>query len=135
MKYRSFKNSLILMSFFGLVIYCSENLDPEDELLIGKWELTEMGDSREDMQPVDSEKFIEFLSNGQIRSNGDLCRPSVENGMETRGVFIMPDSLIKPDNCAGPFTPPRFSVRENEMILQYAKFSSSANSEKYVKVP
>ena len=137
MQYRNFKNSLILFSFFGLVIYCSDDPELGDENLIGKWQhsetLIDPGDGSGEFYPVESDKFIEFLSNGQIRSNGDLCRPSTDSDMETTGVFMLPDSVIKADNCNGPITPPKFSVRENEMVLEYFCFERC--SEKYVKIP
>ena len=56
------KNSLLALSLFGLVIYCSEDPEVGSAELIGKWQLSEVlfdpGDGSGEFQPVESHRFF-----------------------------------------------------------------------------
>lgn len=130
------KNSLLALSLFGLVIYCSEDPEVGSAELIGKWQLSEVlfdpGDGSGEFQPVESDKAIDFLSNGKVRSNGDLCYPNSDSDSPSTGYFILPDSILDMDNCAPRPFETSFRVVNSELIIDYVCIE--ACSEKYIKI-
>lgn len=84
----------------------------ENENLIGKWKLIEQladpDDGSRTFDPVESNRTIEFFSNGVVVVNGSLCYMSVEVDKKNSGIFeVMSDDaadttndgFLTPSNC------------------------------------
>ena len=118
------KNSLVALALLGLVINCSEDPEVGDKTLVGRWELIEVlndpGDGSGTFQPVESDKYIEFLLNGEIRSNGNLCSSGGNIDNPSSGNYILPDSILSIEDCPRPFGPTRFRIENGSLILSYS---------------
>lgn len=88
-----------LLIVLALIIFSctSDDSKPKGETeLIGKWKLIEQladpGDGSGTFQTIDSKRIIEFLSDGTIEINGELCVMSSEVGDKETGAFITTSS-------------------------------------------
>lgn len=76
----------------------SDDSKPTDEIeLIGKWKLIEQysdpGDGSGDFQSIESNRVIEFLKDGTVEINGQLCFMASEVGdIETGDYLLITDS-------------------------------------------
>lgn len=133
---KSFKNNLIFMALLGLVINCSDDSGNVDTSLNGKWQLRAVlydpGDGSGTFQAVDSEKYIEFLSNQEVRSNGNLCYGGIGSDDPSFGVYVLPDSILQIDECPQNILSTRFRIQNGKLILSYPCIEPC--EEKYVKL-
>jgi hypothetical protein len=117
------KNSLIALALLGLVINCSDDPEVEDITLVGRWQLIEVlndpGDLSGTFEPVDSDKYIEFLLDGEVRSNGNLCSSGGNMDNPSSGNYILPDSILSIDDCPRPYGPTLFRIENGNLILSY----------------
>ncbi|MEP6262462.1 MAG: lipocalin family protein [Gillisia sp.] len=71
--------------------------------VIGKWQLRELyidpGDGSGEFAEVESDKTIEFFSNGKVTSNGSLCDVSGDANVPTSGTFSISTFTIDAPGC------------------------------------
>lgn len=124
------------MALLGLVINCSDDSENADTSLNGKWQLRAVlydpGDGSGTFQAVDSEKYIEFLSNQEVRSNGNLCNGGISSDDPSFGVYVLPDSTLLIDECSQDILSTRFRIQKGKLILSYPCIEPC--EEKYVKL-
>ena len=99
---------------FILLSCSSDNTKPEThhEGLLGKWKLIEQladpGDGSGTFNPVESDRTIEFFSDGTITVNGSLCYMSTGVETNSSGTYEVTsddtadttfDGIITTDNC------------------------------------
>ncbi|HSI69818.1 MAG TPA: lipocalin family protein [Gillisia sp.] len=87
-----------------LLISCGKSDDINiDSPVIGKWQLKELyidpGDGSGEFGEVESDKTIEFFSNGKVTSNGSLCRVSADANVPTSGTFSISTFTIYSPGC------------------------------------
>ncbi|WP_143960438.1 lipocalin family protein [Litoribacter populi] len=128
----------ILLFFLAALLAFSCNSEDDlvpDTDLIGKWGLIEIladpGDGSGTFQPVESEKYVEFHSDGTITSNADLCRTFDQPGTPSSGTYSLTDSTINPDGC-DPQWPYPFEHTGSTLTISYVCIE--ACQEKYVKL-
>lgn len=137
------RNSLLSLSLFGLVIYCSYDPEYGSAELNGEWQLIEIKDDLTavppEFRPVDSDKIISFLENGSVNSNGSLCEPSeevTENGTQAFNNDTI--SAIEVEGCeqrpGSPKTIVPYEIQDLELILNYEGNLSGRYQEKYIKI-
>ena len=117
------KNLFFYLAIFGSLIACNKNDDTETGL-VGQYQLVEVlddiGDGSNTFQSVNSNKIIEFHSNGTVTSNGELCTIGVESNSATTGTYSLTDSTISSFNCNNL----SFNSIGNEVIINYPCFES-----------
>lgn len=130
------RNSLILLAILSLVINCSDDSERVDPSLAGRWQLkavlSDPGDGSGTFQSVESNKYIEFLSNDEVRSNGNLCNGGSSSDNSSAGVYVLPDSILQIDGCPQDFFLTRFRIENGRLILSYPCIEPC--EEKYVKL-
>lgn len=105
----------ILIFFVLTLLNCSsDDTKPSEENmnLLGKWKLIEQladpGDGSGTFNPVESDRTIEFFSDGTVTVNGSLCYMSINVEEKTSGTFEIIsddtadtwyDGIIIPNNC------------------------------------
>lgn len=73
------KNSLILFMLLMIFSCTTKEAKPDikNQDLIGKWKVIEQladpGDGSGTFNPIESDRTIQFFSDGTITINGDLC--------------------------------------------------------------
>lgn len=132
----SLKNCFILIALMGLLINCTDDSEGADPTLEGRWQLkavlNDPGDGSGTFQPVESDKYIEFLLNGEVRSNGNLCSSGGDIDNPSSGNVVLPDSVLNVNNCPRPFGPTYFRIESENLILSYPCIEPC--EEKYVKL-
>ena len=128
------KKLLILLSLLS-AISCNKDDDKNaDTELIGKWGLIEIladpGDGSGTFHAVQSNKIIEFHSNGTITSNGTICDMSIESSNSTSGTYSIADSTISSIDCNNQMKI-RFEKNGSSIIINYPCFEPCRA--KYVK--
>ncbi len=133
---KSLKNNLIFLALLGLVINCSDDSENANPSLHGRWQLKAVlydpGDGSGTFKAVDSEKYIEFLSNQEVRSNGNLCNGGTSFEEPSSGVYVLPDSTLQIDECPQNILSTRFRIQNGKLILSYPCIEPC--EEKYVKL-
>ena len=104
--------SIVLV--FILLSCSSDDTKPEieNEDLLGKWRLIEQladpGDGSGTFNPVESDRVIEFFSDGTVTVNGSLCYMSTKVETNASGTYQVTsddtsdttfDGIITSDNC------------------------------------
>jgi hypothetical protein len=117
-------NKLLLILFLtGGLVSCSKSDDNKNTDLIGKWKLIEVlvdpGDGSGTFQSVSSEKIIEFLSDGQVKSNGSICDMSTESVSASTGTYSLSDSSINSSNCSNNSLKIRFHKKGSTLTISY----------------
>lgn len=106
------KKYLIIVLLIVMYSCSSDDSKPTDETgVIGKWKLIEQyldpGDGSGDFQPIESNRVVEFLSDGTVEINGELCFLSSEVGDKETGSYMLitdsdtqHDGEIIPNTCS-----------------------------------
>jgi len=114
---------------------CSTKEEDRKIELIGKWKLIELysdlGDGSGIFNPVQSDKRIEFKTNGEYISNGTLCHMSIESNQTSSGIYSSSEMTISPSNCElqNNLT---FEINDSFLIINY--FCIEGCGEKYKKI-
>ncbi|MBQ4819070.1 lipocalin family protein [Aquimarina sp. MMG016] len=132
------KKFSILLIIIGFFTSCSNdnNNNSETVVLIGKWKLIEQladpGDGSGTFHSIDSQKILEFKTNGTILSeNGSLCNPYSEQQI-TSGNYSLSESRIT-TNCQDPnIAFISFEIIDSFLILNFA--SNEGFSQKFIKI-
>lgn len=114
-----------IVLFSPALLFITSCDEKDDELqLLSKWHLIEQladpGDGSGTFQPVTSNKTVEFLEDGTLTSNGNLCNMDLQVGDGSTGTYSLADSTILPNNCgfAPPF-PMTFEIQNGFLIINY----------------
>jgi len=112
------KNLFFYVVIIISLISCNKSDDVETGL-VGQYQLLEVladpGDGSGTFQPVNSNKIIEFHSDGTITSNGEIGTMGVESNSATTGTYSLADSTISSSNCSNL----SFELNVNELIINY----------------
>ncbi len=121
------KKFILVFMSISILSACSDK-DEEKNItneVIGKWKLIETyadpGDGSGEYQGIDSEKTIEFFSNGTFVINGPLCSLSTITGEETSGEFNLEENvLVSNEGCEyDEFSEYRFGLEESYLIISW----------------
>jgi hypothetical protein len=140
------KYLLILLSIFICSCTTDDNKPETDIEIFGKWKLIEQyldpGDGSGTFQSIESNRVIEFFSNGTVTVNGELCYMSSELGTDESGTFTITsdsaidanyDGFITPNTCSFEGAKINFSITaDNTLILWYLCFEGCA--QKFQKI-
>lgn len=125
------KNYMIFIFVILMSSCSSDDSKPLDENgIIGKWtlieQLTDPGDGSGEFAPTNSNRTIQFFSNGTVSINGILCYMSSEVGEGNTGFFYEStedndffDCEILPNNCEYRETKVYYNLEDNNLILWY----------------
>lgn len=129
------KNFTIILLALFFINCTSDDSRPngEGEELLGKWKLIEQygdpGDGSGTFQPINSDRTIEFFSDGTVSINGVLCFMSSEVADEETGVFKITssneadttyDGEIIPNTCSSHSAKVYFDLSlSGNLILWY----------------
>jgi len=129
------KKSIIFLMLIGLFVSCdSENENKSATELIGTWKLIEIsaapGSSSQSFKPVQSNKTLEFKSNGTIVTNTSLCDPYSDE-VKSSGSFSLTNNSIT-TNCQNPnIATISFELKNDYLILNF--ISNEGYSQKFQK--
>lgn len=102
-KITQMKSLILLLTIMVLFASCKKTDEQKDTNLTGKWKMTAVlmdpGDGSGTFQPVSTNKYIEFRSDGTISSNGSLCSNSTESNAPDSGTWSLTDSTITSSQC------------------------------------
>ena len=125
---------LFILSF---LFSCSTNNGDnfESNKLTGKWKLIEQladpGDGSGVFKSIESDKILEFSSNGTITSNGSLCDPYSDEQIST-GTYSLDDYTIT-TNCQNQnIAKIGFELKNGYLILNFV--SNEGFSQKFQKL-
>lgn len=111
---------------------------PQEVSLIGNWKLIEFladpGDGSGTFEAIESDKTLNFNSNGEITSNYSLCNMLViVSPQDSSGTYSTTTGVIDVPSCVNnsPLTINFEISNEGDLILYYPCIE--ACSEKYVK--
>jgi len=115
--------SLVLFLAFTFFSCSKKNENKIDTELVGVWKLTEVladpGDGSGIFHSVNSNKTIEFHSDGALTSNGVICEMSIESNTPSSGTYSLADSTINSSNCANSAIKIRFVKNGSTLIINY----------------
>lgn len=114
--------------------------------ILGEWRLIEQlsdpGDGSGTFMPTDSNKTLEFFSDGTITSNGTLCYMNGQSTNASNGTYeLISDAAVDAqyegfifsENCDFPETKIGFNITaEGHLILWY--FCIEPCAEKFIKL-
>jgi hypothetical protein len=115
----------LLVLLFSAVLFhaCEKDDQITGTYIIGKWELTEVladpGDGSGTFQSVNSNKIIEFHTDGTISSNGSICDMSLEANEASIGTYSLEDYTISPAGCSYSPLKITFEFQNSYLILNY----------------
>jgi len=128
------KSKILFLFLLGILVSCSDN-ENQNEELVGKWKLTETlvdpGDGSGTFQPVNSNKTIQFNSDGTLNSNSYLCNMFSIANEASSGKFNITEHTIFSLSC-NPQLTLNYRIENNELIIDYSCFEGCA--EKYIKI-
>ncbi|WP_298550823.1 hypothetical protein [uncultured Algibacter sp.] len=127
------KLAIILFALFLVSCTSDEGKPTEETGLIGKWKLIEQladpGDGSGTFQPIESNRMIEFLSDGTVEINGVLCFMMSEVGDKETGSYMITsddradtiyDGEIIPNTCSSRSAKVYFDLSlSGNLILWY----------------
>ncbi|HHZ81758.1 MAG TPA: hypothetical protein EYN28_05905 [Flavobacteriales bacterium] len=108
--------SLAIMMAFASCDNCIESQIIDRYYLIEV--LADPGDGSGTFQAVESDKFIEFYSDGTVTSNGELCGMGIDSNSATSGTYSLDTYTISTSSCMDL----NFEVTGDEVILDYPCF-------------
>ncbi|GHC57302.1 hypothetical protein [Ulvibacter litoralis] len=133
------RNGILYVALFAFLFSCNSNDDAtsSETELIGTWKLVENyadpGDGSGDFETVDSNKTIQFHSDGSITSNGSLCDMSIQSTTPTSGTYSSTDFTINSEDCTNSsgfnIT---YTMNNSFLTISYPCIESCLS--KYVKV-
>ena len=128
------KHLTILLVSILLVSYFSSCKKDDGSISLNKWKLIEQysdpGDGSGEFNPVESNKTLEFFSNGTVVSNGSLCNMSIETDGQSTATFT--DSTLITQDCELDNFAVYYQILDDNMILWYPCIEGCA--QKYQKI-
>lgn len=127
------KVALILITLFFINCTSNDSKPSSETELLGKWKLIEQyadpGDGSGDFRPIESDRVVQFFSNGTVSINGELCFMSSNVGDTETGTFIITssdeadttyDGEIIPNTCNSRSAKVYFDLNFNgNLVLWY----------------
>lgn len=116
-------NKLFVAILAAVIFSCaSDDSKPNEEThLLGKWKLIEQlsdpGDGSGTFQPINSNRTIEFFSDGTVAVNGVLCFISSEVGEKEIGTYILSTDSNTDFQNDGEITPATCSSRSAKVYF------------------
>jgi hypothetical protein len=116
---------------------CSDD-SSENVKLVGKWKLIEVladpGDGSGVFRSVNSDKTIEFFSDGTVKSNGSLCYMNIGSDQRGEGTYSLEENTITPKNCSLNEVDIKifYEFNNSKLILNFFCFEPCR--EKFVKI-
>lgn len=129
------KKNIIFLMLICLFVSCnSDDQEKSATGLIGTWKLTEIsadpGDGSGTFKAVQSNKTIEFKSNGRIVTNTSLCDPYSDE-IKSSGSFSLANNSIT-TNCQNPnIATIYFELKNDYLLLHY--LSNEGYSQKFIR--
>ncbi|MGJ8592455.1 MAG: lipocalin family protein [Aquaticitalea sp.] len=112
----------IVLAFFS----CSDddNIPPQAvPEVVGTWKLVgvylDPGDGSGDFETVDSQKTVQFMTDGTVTSNGSLCVSSAETDNPMSGTYSLEESTITSLECNDTTIPVTFELVNSQLIIHY----------------
>lgn len=125
----------VLVLSCSVLFNCDTTEVPVEDSILGKWRLTQIladpGDGSGKFRNIDSNKIIQFNSDGTVNSNGELCRFTTKPNSADSGVYSIDENTIT-TSCSGKERTVYFEKENSNVILHY--FCIEGCSEKYVKI-
>ena len=123
---------LLTVAFFS----CSKKEETKtDAELVGVWKLTEVladpGDGSGTFHGVNSNKTMEFHTDGTLTSNGGICDMSIDSGSPSSGTYSLVDSTMTSSKCANYYFKIQFKKTGATLIIYYPCIEGCAA--KYIK--
>ncbi|MDP5200887.1 lipocalin family protein [Flavobacterium sp. DG2-3] len=130
------KKQILLLLCIGILFSCSNEEEKSSEsTVIGTWKLIEVnadpGDGSGTFRAIESNKTIEFKSNGIITTNSSLCDPYSEE-IKSSGSYSLANNSIT-TNCQNPnIATISFELEDEYLILNF--ISNEGYSQKFKRV-
>lgn len=118
------KKIAVLFLLVGIVYGCTKNeVNLKESDLMGKWKLIEVladpGDGSGTFRQVNSNKIIEFHSDGTLTSNGSICNMSTEADSPSSATYSLSDSTINSPECENTAMRLKFERSGSTLIISY----------------
>lgn len=130
------KKNILFLMLIALLSSCSNDEKQNlESAVIGNWKLIEIladpGTGSGKFRAVESNKTIEFKSNGTIITNTSLCDP-YSNEIKSTGSFNL-DSKTITTNCQNPnIATIFFELKDDYLILNF--ISNEGYSQKFQRI-
>ncbi|KAF2338816.1 lipocalin-like domain-containing protein [Flavobacterium ginsenosidimutans] len=130
------KKNIIFLMLIGLFFSCSsDDQEKIESPVVGSWKLIEVladpGDGSGTFRAVESNKTIEFKSNGTIATNTSLCDPYSDE-IKSSGSYSVTTNKIT-TNCQNPnIATISFELKDNYLILHF--ISNEGYSQKFQRI-
>ncbi len=119
------RNLFFIIGLTACILSCEK--DPVITDVIGKWKYEQFwadpGNGGGAFVTVNSQKTIEFFTNGTVISNGAICDGSIESDLGSTGTFTI-DNVIYSAGCDQTTFGVRFEIVNNKLELRYPCFES-----------
>jgi len=126
--------ALLVMGTLAACANQEEHSHPVE--LIGSWQLIEQladpGNGSGVFVEVESDKTIQFFSDGTVTSNGSLCSMDLSADQPSSGTYDVGDGSITPSDCLPTYKIP-FVIEDTHLIL-FHPICIEACESKYVKI-
>lgn len=126
------KQYILFLIIVVVFAHCDQQKEENESSIAGVWKLTEVladpGDGSGVFREVESDKEITFYDDNTVKSNGQLCRMSLDGTNPTEGYYSLEDSTIISGDCTL-----QFEIEGGVLIIHYPCIEPCG--EKYVKVP
>ena len=103
----------------------SDDSKSAEEGIVGKWKLMEQysdpGDGSGDFQTINSNRVIQFLSDGTIEINGSLCFMASDVGDVETGTYVITSSNEADTTFDGEIIPNTCSSRSARVYFDLPK--------------
>lgn len=130
------KKNILLLILIGFLFSCSSDDQEKSQTeLIGSWKLIEVladpGNGSGTFRTVESNKTIEFKSDGTITTNSSLCDPYSDE-IKSSGTFSLVNKSIT-TNCQNPnIANIYFELKNDYLILNF--ISNEGFSQKFKRI-
>ncbi|WP_431121194.1 hypothetical protein [Flagellimonas flava] len=129
------KKIAALTFVIALVLSCNNDDIYADSDIVGTWKLIQIkanpGGGSVEFRSVESEKIIQFKSDGTLRTNTSLCDPYSDE-IRTTGRFSLEDLTIT-TNCENPNIA-KISFQWEDEILVLNFISNEGYSQKFQRL-
>ena len=127
------KKFIVLSMTVVFFLFCSKK-EKDETQLVNEWRLIEVladpGDGSGQYEPVNSDKSIQFFSDGTVQSNQSLC--GFDPNYAGTGIYDTTEGVIIPDDCFDPLLRISFRLEGANLILHHPCIEECG--EKYVRV-
>ena len=139
--YSIMKHVILLCLAFVCLSSCNDDdenrtIIPNANDIVGTWNLIEVyadpGDGSGDFVPIESDKRIEFMADGSMSSNANLCFIFSDVGETSIGTYSEEDSSFDISDCDNEPATANYEIIDSHLIVYYPCIE--ACDEKYEKI-